>query len=75
MQDKLELRLDKTKISVSDSFDNTEEKEYRHSRTPKDFKELLKLLNANGVRYIDRRFLFQVLNLKNYLKSLFVFYN
>ena len=36
MEDILELRLDKTKISVSDSFDNTEEREYWWSRTPQE---------------------------------------
>lgn len=35
-QDDLELHLDKTKISISDSFDNTEEKEYWWSRTPEE---------------------------------------
>lgn len=48
MQDKLELRLDKTKISVSDSFDNTEEKEYRHSRTPEE-----RLLHIERLRRIN----------------------
>ncbi len=36
MQDNSEMRLDKTKISVSNSFDNTEEKEYWLSRTPQE---------------------------------------
>lgn len=36
MEDNLELRLDKTKISISNSFDNTEEKEYWRSRTPQE---------------------------------------
>jgi len=36
MEDDLELRLDKTKISFSDSFDNTEEREYWWSRTPEE---------------------------------------
>ncbi len=31
-----DLRLDKTKLSVSDSFDNTEEKEFWWSRTPQE---------------------------------------
>lgn len=36
MQDTLEMRLDRTKLSVSNSFDNTEEKEYWLSRTPQE---------------------------------------
>jgi len=36
MQDLPEMRLDKTKISISNSFDNTEEKEYWLSRTPEE---------------------------------------
>jgi hypothetical protein len=36
MQDILEMRVDRTKISISDSFDNTEEKEFRFSRTPEE---------------------------------------
>ena len=36
MQDNLEMRLDKTKISVSNSFDNSDEKEYWLSRTPEE---------------------------------------
>jgi hypothetical protein len=35
-EDILEMRVDRTKISVSNSFDNTEEKEYWHSRTPQE---------------------------------------
>ena len=30
------MRVDRTKISISDSFDNTEEKEYWFSRTPEE---------------------------------------
>lgn len=30
------LRIDKTKISISDSFDTTKEKEFWHSRTPQE---------------------------------------
>ena len=36
MEDTFEIRLDKTKISVSNSFDSTEEKEYWLSRTPQE---------------------------------------
>ncbi len=36
MQDDLEMRLDKTKISVSNSFDNSDEKEYWLSRTAEE---------------------------------------
>ena len=36
MQDILEMRVDRTKLSVSNSFDNTEEKEYWLSRTPQE---------------------------------------
>lgn len=36
MQDLPEMHLDKTKISISNSFDNTEEKEYWLSRTPEE---------------------------------------
>jgi hypothetical protein len=36
MQNNLEITLDKTKISISDSFDNSEEKEYWLSRTPQE---------------------------------------
>ena len=36
MQDILEIHLDKTKISVSDSFDTSEEKEYWLTRTPQE---------------------------------------
>lgn len=48
MQDTLELRLDKTKISVSDSFDNSEEKKYWHSRTPQE-----RLLHMERLRRIN----------------------
>lgn len=47
MQDKLEMRLDKTKISFSDSFDNSEEKEYWLSRTPQE-----RLLHVEKLRRI-----------------------
>ncbi len=36
MKNTSEMRLDKTKITVSNSFDNTEEKEYWLSRTPEE---------------------------------------
>lgn len=36
MEDISEMRLDKTKLSVSDSFDNSDEKEYWLSRTPEE---------------------------------------
>ena len=47
MQDLLEMRLDKTKISISNSFDNTEEKEYWLSRTPEE-----RLLHVERLRRI-----------------------
>lgn len=47
MQDIFEIRLDKTKISVSNSFDNTEEKEYWWSRTPQE-----RLLHVERLRRI-----------------------
>jgi hypothetical protein len=47
MQDLLEIRLDKTKISVSNSFDNSEEKEYWLSRTPQE-----RLLHVERLRRI-----------------------
>ncbi len=48
MEDTLELRLDKTKISVSNSFDNSEEKEYWLSRTPQE-----RLLHMERLRRIN----------------------
>ena len=48
MQDILELRLDKTKISVSNSFDNSDEKEYWLSRTPQE-----RLLHVERLRRIS----------------------
>ena len=36
MQDDSDLKLNKIKISVSDSFDNSKGKEYWHSRTPEE---------------------------------------
>ncbi len=42
-----EMRLDKTKITVSNSFDNTEEKEYWLSRTPQE-----RLLHVERLRRI-----------------------
>ncbi|MGI9036169.1 MAG: hypothetical protein ACR2GD_09040 [Pyrinomonadaceae bacterium] len=48
MQDDLEIRLDKTKISVSDSFDNSEAKKYWHSRTPQE-----RLLHVERLRRIN----------------------
>ncbi len=44
MQDESEMRLDKTKISISNSFDNSEEKEYWHSRTPEERLEQVERL-------------------------------
>ena len=46
-QDILEMRIDRTKISISDSFDNTEEKEYWLSRTPQE-----RLLHVERLRRI-----------------------
>ena len=41
MQDFLDIKLDKTKISVSNSFDNTDEKQYWLSRSPEErFKHI-----------------------------------
>ncbi len=36
MQKDSEIRLDKTKISISSDFDNSDEKEYWLSRTPQE---------------------------------------
>ena len=36
MEDDFEIPVDRTKISFSDSFDNTEEKEYWWSRKPQE---------------------------------------
>ncbi len=47
MQDVLEMRLDKTKISISDSFDNSEVKEYWLARTPEE-----RLLHVERLRQI-----------------------
>lgn len=47
MQDILEMSLDKTKISVSSSFDTPEEKEYWLSRTPQE-----RLLHVERLRRI-----------------------
>lgn len=47
MQDILEMRLDKTKISVSNSFDDSDEKEYWLSRTPQE-----RLLHVERLRRI-----------------------
>ena len=47
MQDLLEMRLNKTKISVLNSFDNSEEKEYWLSRTPQE-----RLLHIEKLRRI-----------------------
>jgi hypothetical protein len=52
MQDILEIRLDKTKISVSDSFDNSEEKEYWLSRTPQE--RLLHIERLRRINYGDK---------------------
>ena len=43
-EDILEMRVDRTKISISNSFDNTEEKEYWHSRTPQERLEHMERL-------------------------------
>lgn len=56
MEDISELRLDKTKIFVSDSFDNSDEKEYRLSRTPQErlaYMERLRRINY-GARAGER---------------------
>jgi hypothetical protein len=47
MEDVFEIRLDKTKISFSDSFDDSEEKEYWWSRTPQE-----RLLHVERLRRI-----------------------
>lgn len=41
------MRIDRTKISVSDSFDNSEEKEYWLSRSPQE-----RLLHVERLRRI-----------------------
>jgi hypothetical protein len=48
MQDLLEISIDRTKISVSDSFDNSEEKEYWLSRTPQE-----RLIHIERLRRIN----------------------
>jgi hypothetical protein len=56
MQDTLEMRLDKTKLSVSNSFDNSDEKEYWLSRTPQErlaYMERLRRINY-GARAGER---------------------
>lgn len=48
MQDLSEMRLDKTKISISNSFDNSDEKEFWLSRTPEErlaYMEKLRRIN------------------------------
>ena len=52
MEDDLELRLDKTKISFSDSFDNTEEREYWWSRTPQE--RLAEVERLRRIAYGDK---------------------
>jgi hypothetical protein len=47
MEDVFEIRLDKTKISFSDSFDDSEEREYWWSRTPQE-----RLLHVERLRRI-----------------------
>lgn len=47
MQNVLDISIDRTKISFSDSFDNSEEKEYWLSRTPED-----RLLHVERLRRI-----------------------
>lgn len=47
MEDILEIRLDKTKISFTDSFDNKDEKEFWWSRTPQE-----RLLHVERLRRI-----------------------
>jgi hypothetical protein len=56
MQEELELKLDKTKISFSDSFDDSEEKEYWLSRTPQErIRHIQKLRQINyGHRATER---------------------
>jgi hypothetical protein len=55
MEDIPEMRVDRTKISVSNSFDNTEEKEYWHSRTPQERLEHMERLRRinYGARAIE----------------------
>lgn len=47
MQNNLEMRLDKTAISFSDSFDNSDEKEYWLTQTPQE-----RLLHVERLRRI-----------------------
>ncbi len=56
MQDISEMRLDKTKISVSSDFDNFDEKKYWWSRTPKERLEHMERLRRinYGARAAER---------------------
>lgn len=47
MQDVLEIELDRTQISISNSFDNSDEKEYWISLTPEE-----RLLHVERLRRI-----------------------
>jgi len=47
MEESSEMRLDKTKLSVSNLFDNSDEKEYWLSRTPQE-----RLLHTERLRRI-----------------------
>ena len=48
MPDVLDIKLDKTKISVLNSFDNSDEKEYWLSRTPEErFEHIERLRRIN----------------------------
>lgn len=47
MQEELEMKLDKTKISFSNSFDNSDEREYWMSKTPQE-----RLLHVERLRRI-----------------------
>ena len=47
MEDVLDIKLDKTKFSISNSFDNSDEKEYWFSRTPQE-----RLLHVERLRRI-----------------------
>jgi hypothetical protein len=52
MPDVLDIKLDKTKISVSNSFDNSDEKEYWLARTPEERFEYMEQLRR--INYGDK---------------------
>lgn len=52
MQDTSEMRVDRTKLSVSNSFDNTEEKVYWLARTPQE--RLVHIERLRRINYGDR---------------------